>query len=283
MRRPVRSAAVTHDAGAFIGASAPSAGARRSSRVALLDAALEEFSAKGYESATVAGIAERAGVTTGAVYAHFNGKLDLLINVIGLTPVDELLRAVTSTPPRTRAEAVRMLRATLVAHPDPRTLLLLDVIVVARRDPEVASVLRDGLQSYLDFSVSTTRAGMARGLFDPVITPDDLSRLLGLVALGTIVFEAIGERSPSDAACARLAELLLGPPQDEARADHLAQLELVRRRADELGAARAELDDAMAAAVAAGHSLRQVGEAAGLSHERVRSAVPVARGLVADS
>ena len=39
----------------------------------------EEFTTKGYEAATVAGIAKRAGVTTGAVYAHFAGKLDLLL------------------------------------------------------------------------------------------------------------------------------------------------------------------------------------------------------------
>ena len=52
---------------------------RASSRSALIVAALDEFSEKGYEAATVAGIAERAGVTTGALYAHFDGKLDLLL------------------------------------------------------------------------------------------------------------------------------------------------------------------------------------------------------------
>ena len=58
---------------------------RANSRAALIDAALEEFSTKGYEAATVAGIAERAGVTTGALYAHFAGKLDLLLATVGLT------------------------------------------------------------------------------------------------------------------------------------------------------------------------------------------------------
>lgn len=54
-----------------------SEGSRPNSRAALIGAALEEFSTKGYEAATVAGMAERAGVTTGALYAHFAGKLDL--------------------------------------------------------------------------------------------------------------------------------------------------------------------------------------------------------------
>jgi AcrR family transcriptional regulator len=43
---------------------------------ALLDAAVSEFASKGYEAATVAGIAARAGVTTGAVYGHFHSKLE---------------------------------------------------------------------------------------------------------------------------------------------------------------------------------------------------------------
>ena len=64
---------------------------RANSRAALIDAALEEFSTKGYEAATVAGIAERAGVTTGALYAHFAGKLDLLLATVGLTPAEEVV------------------------------------------------------------------------------------------------------------------------------------------------------------------------------------------------
>ena len=64
---------------------------RANSRAALIDAALEEFSTKGYEAATVAAIAERAGVTTGALYAHFAGKLDLLLATVGLTPADEVV------------------------------------------------------------------------------------------------------------------------------------------------------------------------------------------------
>ena len=54
-------------------------------REALLDAAVAEFTSKGYEAATVAGIAARAGVTTGAVYGHFRSKLELLLEAVGLS------------------------------------------------------------------------------------------------------------------------------------------------------------------------------------------------------
>ena len=68
-----------------------------SSRNALIEAARDEFSALGYEAATVAGIAERAGVTTGALYAHFNGKLDLLIEAIGLASPSEYVQNLVRT------------------------------------------------------------------------------------------------------------------------------------------------------------------------------------------
>src|SRR6476646_2211225 len=69
----------------------PTDGPRANSRAALIEAAFEEFTAKGYEAATVAGIAERAGVTTGALYAHFAGKLDLLLATVGLTPAEDVV------------------------------------------------------------------------------------------------------------------------------------------------------------------------------------------------
>jgi AcrR family transcriptional regulator len=39
--------------------------------------ALELFSMRGYETVGVAELAERAGVTTGSLYHHFGGKLEL--------------------------------------------------------------------------------------------------------------------------------------------------------------------------------------------------------------
>src|SRR3954453_4129276 len=112
------------------------------SRAALVDAALEEFTTRGYEAATVAGIAERAGVTTGAVYAHFGGKLDLLLASVDLTPVADVERLIDEGRPMGTPS---MLARGLAARPDQRRVLLLDVIVVARRDPAVAEVLRAGL------------------------------------------------------------------------------------------------------------------------------------------
>ena len=51
----------------------------RKTRRALLNAAVLEFSEKGMSGARIDEIAERAGVTKGAVYTHFDGREDLLV------------------------------------------------------------------------------------------------------------------------------------------------------------------------------------------------------------
>lgn len=51
-------------------------------RRALLTAALEVFAERGYASATLAGIAARAGLTRGAVYHHFTDKAELYLATI---------------------------------------------------------------------------------------------------------------------------------------------------------------------------------------------------------
>ena len=239
------------------------------SRAALIDAAFEEFSARGYEATTVAGIAERAGVTTGALYAHFSGKLELLLETVGLTPVEEMVRNVADITARPWSEATRLLSEEMAAEPDPRTVLLLDVIVAARRDPASAQILRQGLDHYLDGMGQATQAGMALGLIAPALEADDLNRVLALINLGMIVFAALGERPPTTEAFARLADLLL-QSSGASGGEQPAALARVRARADALDRARAALAEAAVAAAEEGHSLRQIGAASGLSHERVR-------------
>jgi AcrR family transcriptional regulator len=242
---------------------------RNNSRAALVDAAFEEFSNKGYESATVAGIAERAGVTTGALYAHFDGKLGLLLETLGMSPVEDVMRSIAGIAAQPWSEASKFLGREMATRPDRRTLLLLDVIVVARRDPHVARILRQGLEMYLDAMMRATDAGVALGLLDPALGPDDLVRVLALMNLGMVVFAALEERSPSEQAFGRIADLLLqsAGASDEGQPAALAR---VRGRAATAGRAKRALCDGIVEAVGEGHSLRQVAAAAGMSHERVR-------------
>ncbi len=243
-------------------------GSRRSSRVALIEAAFEEFSTRGYEAATLAEIAERAGVTTGAVYAHFRSKLDLLLATVGLAPVADVLRTAGDITTLPWAEAQQVIIRSMTARPDRRRLLLLDAIVAARRDPEIAVILQRGLDGYLLAMTTTNEAAAAHGLIDPPVSPDDLARLMALLSMGMLVFAALDEEPPSDTAFARLAERLL--QSAGAEDEPSPALARVRARAAAAEAARQALHEGIVEAAREGHSLRRVGAAAGLSHERVR-------------
>ena len=246
---------------------------RRSSRDALIAAALREFTEQGYEASTVTTIAERAGVTTGALYAHFRGKLDLLLQALGIMPAPVLFQRLAELAASPSPQVAHRLGEDLAIAPEEAALLLLDAIVAARRDDEVATILREGLVSYEDALARATQAGAVLGLIDPALTPDDLARVLMLLVLGRLVVAVLGAPAPTGEGYERLAELLLqssGGDGDDMPSPALAQ---VRSRARMLERARRDLSTAIVAAVDSGHSLRQVGEAAGLSHERVRHIV----------
>lgn len=255
---------------------APSdAGTRANSRAALLDAAIDEFAAKGYEATTVASIAQRAGVTTGALYAHFSGKLDLLLAAIGLTPPDEIERSADEVGALPRGAAAASLRRSLGASPDERMVLLLDVIVVARRDARIAKALRSGLEAYVAATARVVEAATSSGDVSPVAAAAEVSRLLALISLGRTVFAALEARPPSAEAFDAVGEVLLQPlPAAAAGGDGDVGDDPVLARVRGLAAAATRAADALNAAigdaVAAGFSLRQVGAAADLSHERVR-------------
>ena len=83
---------------------APRQNRSRQKRSQILAAALQLFSAKGYQAASIADVAREAGTPVGTVYQHFRSKRQLLLVLI-----DELLR---------RLEAIRL---SLEGAPDVRS------------------------------------------------------------------------------------------------------------------------------------------------------------------
>ncbi len=97
----------------------PKGDKRDRTRAALLEAARALIREKGYERTTLGAVAQRAGMTTGAIYGNFKNRDELFI-ALGQTywaPVKPRLR-----PGATFAEAMRALaEATLEAIPERTT------------------------------------------------------------------------------------------------------------------------------------------------------------------
>ena len=116
-----------------------------STRERLLAAAVEVFVEQGYEGARLQDIARAAGLTTGAVYANFRGKDELLFAAIGAragVEMDALLARRAGREPR---ELLELLGDQLV-RPRRQPPLLIDAVAAARRDDELAAALRERLR-----------------------------------------------------------------------------------------------------------------------------------------
>jgi AcrR family transcriptional regulator len=243
---------------------------RSSSRTALLAAALDEFSEKGYETATLGGIAERAGVTTGAIYNLFDSKLDLLVATIDAPGLGEFWRQMGRVADLPWDEALGVLTERLAHRPAKSELLLLDVIVLARRDPAVASMFRTALESTLGAIAQATREGSTAGLVDPAVDPDDLSRLLVALSFGLLVLEALDQPGPTPEAFRTLGDVLLQASRSAEPAPTERALARLQARTAMAERATAAQHAAIAAAAEEGMSLRRIAAVARTSHERVR-------------
>jgi AcrR family transcriptional regulator len=108
----------------------------------LLEAAAEVFSEQGYAGASIHAIADRAGVTSGALYRHFESKADLLLHVVEQAlhgiPLLEKLATRGRTTPRLFAQLV-----SVYAEPGVRRVrrLAIELHAAASRDKDAAERL----------------------------------------------------------------------------------------------------------------------------------------------
>jgi AcrR family transcriptional regulator len=107
-------------------------GARR--RDAILAAALEEFSAHGFEATRLEDIARRAGIAKGTIYLYFNDKETLF---------QELVRSEIS-PVVTALEHVAYIEAPIQAIAEQFIELFVREIVETRRSDVIRLVLSEG-------------------------------------------------------------------------------------------------------------------------------------------
>src|SRR6185312_15451060 len=99
----------------------------------LLAAALTVLDDDGYRTATAGEIARRAGLTTGAIYANFGSKQELL-HAAMVSRYEALFRAVLDESVEGPGELGVALAAFLVRPPSQEHTALLEVMAAAARD-----------------------------------------------------------------------------------------------------------------------------------------------------
>lgn len=195
-------------------------------RARLVEAAAEVFAEQGFDRARVQEIARRAGMTTGAIYANFTGKGDLLVEAIdqASTPeIDRLMgeRGLSGSAPEI---LVRMGESITDARTWHGEQLLFEAIVAARRDSDVAAMLSRQIEAKLGRFEALVALGKAEGSIVSDVDADSVAKLSMSIALGFLILDLLGIGAPSRAGWEDVIDRIVGTiaitgPGDEGKPD----------------------------------------------------------------
>jgi AcrR family transcriptional regulator len=158
-------------------------------RARLLDAAASLFAERGIDAVSVDTVADAAGRTSGAVYAHFGSKQGLLLALLDewshslVTVIAAEFELAATIEDRLRAVA-----ANVVTNPSDQTrrLLLLEreLWLRATRDPEVARAMRTRSRQAHDWLTKGFAAWIDDGLVRPIAPPEALATVFRALVTG---------------------------------------------------------------------------------------------------
>ena len=185
-------------------------------RSRLLAAAAELFAEQGVDAVSVDAVAEAAGRTSGAVYAHFGSKQGLLLALLDSwkdSVLTVLLAEVAVTEsPLGQLAAVWENVAPTTAESGSWSLLEQELWLRAARDPEVADVLR---VRNAEARRSTARrlAGWSSAVgAQPVAPPEESAVLVKALLTGLAMQRRLEPGSVGDDLAVRGLAALLGAP-----------------------------------------------------------------------
>ena len=153
-------------------------------RERLLRAAADVFARRGYDGARVSDIAASAGLSNGALYAYFGSKAELLVGALRAHG-RRLLDDVVAHPSQSISEQLLTTGRSLRRRRDPDGYLVLEALVAARRDEEVAGPMRDYVGDRTAWLAGLVREAQDRGELDAGLPPDAVAHFCLSLAVGT--------------------------------------------------------------------------------------------------
>ncbi len=190
----------------------------------LLRAAADVFAERGYDGTRVADIAAAAGVSNGALYAHFSSKAELLVDALRTHGRRVLADMFAADPGRPVTELLLAIGRQLPRQPDARGYLLVEALVAARRDEDVARPMRDYVGERADWLANLMRVAQAGDEIDDGLSPGALAHFCLLLAMGSALVTPDLHTVNDDEWAALLARVVAGL----GRSDSTAQTGAVR-------------------------------------------------------
>jgi AcrR family transcriptional regulator len=173
---------------------------RASTRTALLDASIDCLVEDGYANTTTRRIAERAGVTPGALHHHFAGKAELLsaaVRHIGKRFRQEMLEHRPPDAPSLLARCEQVLNQTWEVHRGPFFQASMELWVAARTDADLRATLAE-----LQHEVPHLNGVAAHVVYPEMADQPGFAQVLetGLAAMRGLAMLAFVDEADADAA-----------------------------------------------------------------------------------
>jgi len=157
---------------------------RAASIEALLSAALTLFITQGYHATTVEVIAQRAGLTKGAVYFYFKSKANVLLALLDRTEeltVEPTLAAMAAAGDNPRDRLNAFIRTQSVIGAEKTEYMLLAILMSAEFNgagDEIEARLQELMARMENALRETVIAGQRQGLFRSTIGADELASVI---------------------------------------------------------------------------------------------------------
>jgi AcrR family transcriptional regulator len=180
----------------------------------LLRAAADVFARRGYEGTRVSEIAEAAGLSNGALYAYFGSKAELLVEALRAHGQRMLTDLVSAYPTRSVSDLLLQTGRSLHLQREPDDQLVIEALIAARRDAEVAAPMRGYISERAEWLAGLVRDAQSRGELDPAIAPSAVAHFCLSLAAGTALVSPDLNDVDDEEWAALLARLLaaLAPP-----------------------------------------------------------------------
>lgn len=166
-------------------------------KAGLLKAAARVFARRGYEGATISEIAAEAELSSGSIYAHYEGKAGLFLAVLEEHGRSELARHLHDDGPLDIAQFLIYTGSHLDERPVAERTLLIEAIMAAKHDPEVRAALSTWFTDQHEFISSSLRSAQKAGRLREDFSAPAAARFAAAVSLGTLLLDVLDMPLPT--------------------------------------------------------------------------------------
>jgi AcrR family transcriptional regulator len=169
-------------------------------RERILASATRLFAEKGFDGASMPAIAKASGITAGAIYKHFEGKGELLLEVVTRSFLSSPLFAHGSE----RGGDATALAHLAAGYTEPALKLVrqlsIEVHSAAARDARARQLLAKSDRLAIGRISASVASAQKAGKLDPTLDPDHVARvfcilIMGLIHMDTLLPDLVGDGS----------------------------------------------------------------------------------------